>query len=73
MMLFECGPDLVTQHSLAHSMDEHDSTKLLALGDVHHPIEMRHLNGQFCPICKPALIVHQFVDVKVHFHVGVPT
>ena len=72
-MLLERGVDLVTKYALTYAVNEDDPTKLLALGDVHHPIEMRHLNGQFRPVCKAALVIHQFMNVKVHFHVGVPT
>ena len=71
MVLLQRRADLVTQHPLTHAVDEHNPAKLLALGDVHHAVKMVHLDGEFRAVGQPALVVHQFVNVQVHLHVGI--
>ena len=72
-MLVQRCPDLVPQHPLSHPVDEHNSAKLFTLGNVHHAVKVIHLNGQFGAIRQAALVVHQFVNVEIHFHVCIPS
>lgn len=72
MVLLDRGPDVVAKHPLSYPMNEDDSTQFFAFGNVHHAVKVVHLNGEFGTVGQSSLVVHQFVDVKVHLHVGIP-
>jgi len=71
MVLLQARVDFVAQDALAHAVDEHDAPQLFSFRDVHHAVEVLHLQSQLGPVRQPALVVDQFVDVQVNLHVGV--